>query len=249
MIIDAQGFGLRDPKRLSFQRRDVSIETPETERFDDILMRRFQADGCRTAKLTHLSAAHLPYGRSFNPIAQVWGLHPATKGEQQFFHTSRLHTLFKRTFIMDRRQFATVGLSAIALSAVGSGLQAQDKKEHPEHDDMLMSCGKACSDCQRLCDMCATHCSHLLATGKKEHAATLATCQDCGDYCAAAARIVSRGGPFASLVCEGCAEACGKCAKQCEQFPDDKHMKMCAEECRRCEKACREMAKHAGHSR
>jgi len=151
--------------------------------------------------------------------------------------------------MLDRRQFAAAGLSAIALSAAGSAAQAQDKNEHAEHNEMLMSCAKACSDCQRACDMCATHCSHLLADGKKEHAVTLATCQDCADFCVAAAQIVSRGGPFASLVCEGCAEACAKCAKQCEKFPDDKHMKMCADECRRCEKACREMTKHSGHSK
>lgn len=128
-------------------------------------------------------------------------------------------------------------------------VQAQDKKEHAGHDDMLMSCAKACSDCQRACDMCATHCSHLLVNGKKEHAVTLATCQDCADFCVTAAQIVSRGGPFASLVCEGCAEACAKCAKHCENFPDDQHMKMCAEECRRCEKECRNMAKHDGHGK
>jgi hypothetical protein len=34
------------------------------------------------------------------------------------------------------------------------------------------------------------------------------------------------------------------CAKACEAFPDDKHMKACAEECRKCEKACKAMVKH-----
>lgn len=148
--------------------------------------------------------------------------------------------------MIDRRQFAAAGLSAIALTTMGSAVQAQEKKDHSEHDDLLMACAKACSDCQRACDMCATHCGHLLADGKKEHAVSLATCQDCADFCVAAAQIVARGGPFASLVCQGCAEACAKCAMQCEKFPADKHMKMCAEECRRCEKACNDMVKHAG---
>ncbi len=147
--------------------------------------------------------------------------------------------------MLDRRQFAAAGLSAIALSAVGTEVRAEDKNFHLEHDKMFKSCATACSECQRACSMCATHCSHLLAEGKKEHAVTLATCQDCADFCVAAAQIVSRGGPFASLVCEGCAEACAKCAQLCEKFPDDKHMQACAEECRRCEKACREMTKHA----
>ena len=80
--------------------------------------------------------------------------------------------------------------------------------------------------------------------GKKEHAKTLATCQDCATHCSAAASIVARKGPFSDLICKACAEACARCGKACEQFPDDKHMKMCAEECRKCEKECREMLKH-----
>lgn len=150
-----------------------------------------------------------------------------------------------------RREIGVAGLSALAVGAMEASLFAQQKSAsggHAEHDSMLQSCAKACSDCQRACDMCSTHCAHLLANGKKEHATTLATCQDCADFCAAAAQIVARGGPFSSQICEACAEACAKCGKECEKFPDDKHMKMCAEECRKCEKACREMVKHAAHS-
>lgn len=155
--------------------------------------------------------------------------------------------------MIGRREFGVAGLSAVALAAVDGSVFAQEKTKatgaHAEHDEMLQACAKACSDCQRACGMCATHCAHLLADGKKEHGTTLATCQDCADFCAAAAQIVSRGGPFAALICESCAEACARCGKQCEKFPDDKHMKMCAEECRKCEKACREMVKHAGHAK
>ena len=118
---------------------------------------------------------------------------------------------------------------------------------HAEHDEMLQACAKACSDCQRQCDTCASHCAHMLAEGKKEHLTTLMTCRDCATICAAAAQIVAGGGPFSSIICESCATACSECAKACEKFPDDKHMKACAEECRKCEKACRGMLKHAGH--
>jgi hypothetical protein len=62
--------------------------------------------------------------------------------------------------------------------------------------------------------------------------------------CASAAQVVARGGPFAGLICTACADACARCAKVCEQHPDDAHMKQCAEECRRCEKECRDMLKH-----
>lgn len=155
--------------------------------------------------------------------------------------------------MITRRELGVAGVSALAVGAMGRALFAQEKPQssagHAEHDEMLQSCAKACSDCQRACDMYATHCAHLLEGGKKEHVKTLMTCQDCANFCVAAAQIVSRGGPLSAQICEACAEACTQCAKECEKFPDDHHMKMCAEECRKCEKACREMAKHAGHAK
>ena len=152
--------------------------------------------------------------------------------------------------MIGRREFGVAGLSAAALAVVQGSAFAQPKaKKADEHDDVLQACAKACSDCQRSCDMCAAHCAHLLHAGHKEHMTTLATCQDCADFCAAAAQIVARGGPFAGLICESCAEACARCGKECGKFPDDKHMTACAKECRKCEKACREMVKHAGHAK
>ena len=153
--------------------------------------------------------------------------------------------------MLGRREFGVASLSAMAFAALEGSVLAQERQNasgpHAENHEMLQACAKACSDCQRACDMCATHCAQLLASGKKEHLTTLATCQDCADFCVAAAQIVARGGPFAALICESCATACAQCGKECEKFPDDKHMKICAEECRKCEKACREMVKHLGH--
>lgn len=117
---------------------------------------------------------------------------------------------------------------------------------HAEHDEMLQACAKACSDCQRACDTCATHCAHLMAEGKKEHLTSLMTCRDCATICAAAAQIVAGGGPFSAIICDSCAAACVDCAKMCATYPDDKHMQVCADECRKCEKACRAMLKHLG---
>lgn len=155
---------------------------------------------------------------------------------------------------MNTRKFEGIGLVAFALAIFGVVMFAQqgntdEKAEHKEHGGAMRACAKACSDCQRECDSCATHCAHQLHEGKKEHLTTLMTCQDCANFCGTAAQIVSRGGPFARLVCEGCAEACSRCGKACENFPDDKHMKQCAKECRKCEKACRDMVKHIGHSK
>ena len=121
--------------------------------------------------------------------------------------------------------------------------KSQARPGHKGHSETMQACAKACSDCQRQCDSCATHCGNQLAEGKKEHLMTLMTCQDCATVCAAAAQIVSRVGPFSEVICVSCADACSRCGKECQKFPADEHMKQCAEACRNCEKACREMAK------
>jgi hypothetical protein len=157
---------------------------------------------------------------------------------------------------MNRTKLGLVALTLVALLTLGAAIAQQPKKKpasekpaaaHKEHDEGLQACAKACSDCQRECGMCTTHCGHQLAAGKKEHGATLMTCQDCADICAAASQVLSRGGPFSGIICTSCADACAGCAKECEKFPDDEHMTACAKECRKCEKACREMVKHTGH--
>ena len=126
--------------------------------------------------------------------------------------------------------------------------RAGEKDHHAEHFD---KCAKACADCMRECESCAHHCAHLMAAGKKEHLKTLGTCADCAEFCASAAKIVSRHGPMAVPACEACAKACDDCAAECkrccEKTPDE-HMSRCAKACNDCAKACRDMAKHAGHA-
>ena len=146
--------------------------------------------------------------------------------------------------MLERREFAAAGLSAIAVAALQGTSIADEPDEHRTHHrdaGRLKKCAEACSACQRECDSCGSHCAMKLKEGSAKHAETLATCQDCADICSAASQIVSRGGPFAELICNVCADACAKCASACDKFRDDKHMRECAAECRRCEKACREM--------
>ena len=144
-----------------------------------------------------------------------------------------------------------VALSLLALVGTAPTARTEDrtkevKVEQQEHHGMMMACAKACSDCQRECDMCAHHCAGMLEEGHKAHRTTLATCQDCATICSAASQVVARMGPFSVPICVACAEACAKCAKECEKFPKDEHMKKCAEECRKCEKECVGMVKHMG---
>lgn len=144
---------------------------------------------------------------------------------------------------------AGVGLAALSVTAQRQG-GADEKATQRGHTGSVMheKCAAACSDCQRACDACAHHCGLMLAEGKKEHLTTLQTCQDCATVCAAAAGIVARHGPFSDAICKACAEACNRCGKECEKFPNDPMMKKCADACKACEKACRDMldAHHPG---
>ena len=115
------------------------------------------------------------------------------------------------------------------------------QKLKDSHSDMLMSFAKACSDCQRACDMCSAHCLALLSDGKTQHAKTMQLCNDCAAVCATSAQIVARHGPLMNVICNACADACNQCAKACDAQKDDAQMKYCAEQCRLCEKACRTM--------
>jgi len=111
---------------------------------------------------------------------------------------------------------------------------------------LFRTVAKACDDCARACDTCSAHCVQLLADGRKEHLATMQTCQDCAEVCSLAARVIAKDGPMGDLTCTACAEACKRCGDACEKFGSDPLMKKCADECARCEKACRELLKIGG---
>jgi hypothetical protein len=153
---------------------------------------------------------------------------------------------------MKRRQFAAAGLSAVAIASLGQAGQAQEQRREQRANrgqsglsSAYRECAKACSDCQRECDNCANHCGEMLSQGKNQHHTTLQTCLDCADVCAAAARIVSRSGPFAEQICEPCAEVCNRCEEACRKHGEDATMKACADQCAKCEEACRAMVRSA----
>jgi hypothetical protein len=144
---------------------------------------------------------------------------------------------------MNRSNVSAVLLAGIL--ALVCTARAPARPEH-EHDDAYHTCAKACAHCMLACESCARHCAHMLEKGEKKHLKTLATCADCGDFCALAAKVTARRGPLSATTCEACAKVCDACAKSCEEFPSDEHMKKCAVACRDCAKACRDMVKHAG---
>jgi hypothetical protein len=138
--------------------------------------------------------------------------------------------------------FRTILFTAVATFAAFT-LPTQVRAADHSHAGHFKECAKACADCQIVCDACFHHCAGLVADGKKEHAACMHLCVDCGECCALAAHLTARQSPLAGAACECCAKCCSECAAACAKFPDDKEMKMCAEECLKCEKACKAMLK------
>jgi hypothetical protein len=150
-------------------------------------------------------------------------------------------TMYRRTMGV------ALGAALLAL-AVPAGRAADDKEAAKHMHGVHAKCAQACAVCMLQCEGCARHCAMLLAKGETKHLKTLATCADCGDFCALAAKVVARHGPMSVTTCEACAKVCDTCAKACEEFPSDEHMKACAKACRDCAMACRDMVKHAGHA-
>src|SRR5262245_14570061 len=155
--------------------------------------------------------------------------------------------------MIDRRQFTVTGLWAAIVSALPTAGAADERtpvigSKNPA--DHFEPCARACSDCQRECDYCAALCADMIVKGDQTFLATLQTCLDCANLCAAAAQIVSRHGTFSAVVCQACVEACLRCAKECETLgKGDDRMAACAKQCRACEKCCREMLAHSGEAR
>lgn len=152
---------------------------------------------------------------------------------------------------MFRLQFATILTLAIGV-ALPAGSFAAEKpaaKTGESHDQHFWNCADTCHNCARMCEACSTHCSQLLAEGKKDHLEPLQTCRDCASICTAAASVTSRVGPFSEIICKSCAESCKRCGDTCAKHKDNPMIVRCAEACFKCEKACNEMLKHVSADR
>lgn len=142
----------------------------------------------------------------------------------------------------------SIAIAAILTVAVGivAAVAQNPAKEGKDHAAMNMdgpsAMAKMAGECALACDGCASHCTEMLAQGKKEHLESQKMLLDCATICAAMARVAGGNGPLTSTLAAACAEACRLCAVHCEKMVNDPHMKACAEKCRAMEKACGEVA-------
>lgn len=162
---------------------------------------------------------------------------------------------------LNRRNFlATSGGAATAAVMAAAGVVAA--KEHgKDHGkaapatkaaaaataagtDALSQLASLAADCAVKADLCAAHCTKLLAGGDKEMAACLKTSLECTAACASVARLAALGAgapATASLkkLAAACADYCRACAKECEKHKDH-HAECgaCYDACVACGKAC-----------
>ena len=108
--------------------------------------------------------------------------------------------------------------------------------------DEIQQCIENCLKCHQLCEQLIPHCLEKGGMhAQREHIQILSTC---ADICRTSAQFMMWGSELHSRVCGICADACIKCAEDCEQMKEDKAMQLCAEACRKCAESCQKMATH-----
>lgn len=142
-------------------------------------------------------------------------------------------------------------LSTLATGAAGFLVAADrtdaavpgSREDDPHHAAMLKSCGSVCGECNDACNKGFHHCIGQSARGKMPYAKMAQTLIDCTAFCALSAELISRGSAMMVISCQACADACRRCAQECETFDTDLDMKICLDACKRCEESCRHMVK------
>lgn len=103
---------------------------------------------------------------------------------------------------------------------------------HEENKHLL----EVLNNCAAECDHCAMACL------KEDNVKMLATCirmdLDCAAICRLTATLVSRSSFHANYLLAECAEACNKCADECDKHSNMEHCMRCAEACRTCAEVC-----------
>lgn len=136
------------------------------------------------------------------------------------------------------------GVATLSLIATKSeSADGQSAADDPKHAGMKKSCCDDCSACAAACDKTFHHCVEQASAGKPRHARMAQTVADCAAFCALSATMIARHSQMMVLSCRACADACRRCARECESFDTDLDMSICKDACARCEESCRNMLK------
>jgi len=152
--------------------------------------------------------------------------------------------------MLRRREILTAlgtGAAGVALLARRSDAAGgQSSADDPKHAGMAKSCCDACGTCAEACNKAFHHCIEQASAGKPRHGKMAQTVADCAAFCTLSAQMIARHSMMMVLSCRACADACRRCAQECETFDTDIDMKICLDACQRCEESCRNMVKTMG---
>jgi Domain of Unknown Function (DUF326) len=148
-----------------------------------------------------------------------------------------------------REILGLLGTGAAGLALVGTKSDAQEQStghDDPKHAGLKKSCCDACGECAEACNKAFHHSIEQGSAGKPRYAKLAQTVADCAAFCALSAQMIGRHSMMMTLSCRACADACRRCAQECELFDTDIDVKLCTEACQRCEESCRNMIKAMG---
>jgi hypothetical protein len=104
----------------------------------------------------------------------------------------------------------------------------------------IQDCIESCLQCHKTCEQLIPYC--LEKGGMHSEPSHIQAVTICADICRTAAHFMMWNSDLHERVCEICAEACLKCATDCERMGDDEMMSLCAEICRQCAESCQKMS-------
>jgi len=152
--------------------------------------------------------------------------------------------MWRRREILGALGTGAAGL-ALALNKTEAGDQPSGDDD-PKHAGMKRACCDACGACAEACNKAFHHSLEQSSAGKPRYAKLAQTVADCAAFCSLSAEMIARHSMMMTLSCRACADACRRCAQECETFDTDLDVKLCTEACQRCEESCRNMVKTMG---
>jgi hypothetical protein len=152
--------------------------------------------------------------------------------------------MWRRRDILGALGTGAAGLALIATKTKAA--YGQSGADDPKHAGMTKSCCDTCGDCAVACNKAFHHCVEQASNGKPRHGKMAQTVADCAAFCALSATMISRKSLMMVLSCQACADACRRCARECEIFDTDLDMTICKDACVKCEESCRNMVKAMG---
>jgi hypothetical protein len=152
--------------------------------------------------------------------------------------------MLRRREILTALGTGAAGVAILARRTDAAG--GQSVEDDPKHAGMTKSCCDACGTCAEACNKAFHHCIEQASAGKPRHGKMAQTVADCAAFCTLSAQMIARHSMMMVLSCRACADACRRCAQECEPFDTDIDMKICLDACQRCEESCRNMVKTMG---